>query len=609
MLMRIAAFLILFLCNCLSPSFAQSKQDEAAEFIRRGNSQLWKFKPDAAYRHYRHAYTVGVEMDNSYWKGEGLFGMGQAQWYMGRFQDALDTVKLAVEAYRRVKSRYDIGAALRILSNIYDDMGDYENAFKTAIDGLNYYKSNARHDNHVLLLVQLGALYAAIDDYQTSLEYFEKAESLKPDPGSYPYRELHHRIGDLYANQGDRLEARRYYARALRGNPKSKIIRLRMGDIYLAEKQYDTAFNYYDSLYQEAIPTTDGNVIIGAMMGMGRVYLQRGQYAEAARMINGSLQNAAPRGDRKSKRDAYRLLADIAEAQGDSEGALQHLKRYEALKDSVVSENFKRQLFTFRQDAEAEKLVNQRNMLGIAILAIVVVGLSVLFIVLLRHKNEKLQLRQRADELKMQALRSQMNPHFIFNCLSSINHFILNEEGDKASEYLTRFSKLIRTVLVNAGKTTITLEEELAMLQLYLNMEQLRFKEAFDYFLYFDPGLHPSMINVPSFILQPFCENAIWHGLLHKEGKGRLEITFSMRNDILVCTIRDNGIGRERAQALKTSPVEKGASFGNRLSEERLAIFNGEAAGTSFVMEDLRDEQGRVTGTLVTLKIYNKTGA
>jgi sensor histidine kinase YesM len=114
------------------------------------------------------------------------------------------------------------------------------------------------------------------------------------------------------------------------------------------------------------------------------------------------------------------------------------------------------------------------------------------------------------------------------------------------------------------------------------------------------------MIYVPSFILQPFCENAIWHGLLHKDGKGRLSIRFSMKQDVLICTIQDNGIGRERAAGYKSAPVEKVASFGNRLSSERLALFNDDLSGASFVTEDIRNSEGEVTGTSVILRIKNK---
>ncbi|WP_295128518.1 histidine kinase [uncultured Chitinophaga sp.] len=600
-------FLLLACLYLATATAADSPQDSCQRLVRSGNGYLWRFLPKEAYAQYHEALKIAVSIDNYYWKGDALQGVAQALWYMGYSPAAIDTVKLAIGYYRKAGATSNIGGALRILSNIYDDMGDYENAFITVTEALAFFdKHKGQQDNWILSLVQMGALYTNLGDYETAMEYYDKAEALQPYRGQYPFREMNHRIGELFAAQGDIKTARAYYKKALIGNPRSKIVRLRLGDSYMQEKKYDVAFTYYDTLYREAKLTTDGNIIIAAMLGMGRVYLQQGDLEKAAAIVNGSLEHSSVRGARQNKRDAYEILAAISEARGHHKQALQYQRMYERLKDSVFSENYKRQLFTFRQEEESEKLIAQRNILGVTIVAIVLVALFVLFIIILRHKNEKLHLRQRADELKMQALRAQMNPHFIFNCLTAINHFILAEEGDKASEYLTRFSKLIRMVLVNAGKTVVTLEEELTMLRLYLNMEQLRFKQAFDYDISFENGLHASMVNVPSFILQPFCENAIWHGLLHKEGKGQLTIYFAMEREVLICTISDNGIGRRKAKDLNTSPVEKGASFGNRLSAERLAIFNGEVEGTSFVMDDVLDANEQVAGTRVILKIHNK---
>jgi sensor histidine kinase YesM len=191
--------------------------------------------------------------------------------------------------------------------------------------------------------------------------------------------------------------------------------------------------------------------------------------------------------------------------------------------------------------------------------------------------------------------------------MSAINHFVLNGETDKASGYLTQFARLIRLVLVNSEKKTISLEEELVMLKLYLDMEKLRFKDAFDYHIRYDASIQPSMIEVPSFILQPFCENAIWHGLLHKEGKGELIIDLSMKQNEMIATITDNGIGREKAAQLYTRTAEKQGSFGLALTAERLALFNNqEKAAGSFRIEDLVDKSGQAKGTRVILSIKNK---
>ncbi|WP_159442188.1 tetratricopeptide repeat protein [Chitinophaga niabensis] len=601
---------LLLICFLFSQPLqaGSDKRQDCHHYIQEGNNYLWRFLPLDAWEMYHRAMDLALEVHDENLFAEALFGIGQAVWYNGKFYDAVDTVKLGLKHFRHTGDRNGEGISLRILANIYDDMGDYDNAFKIVTQALEIYEGGLKNNqNYILSLVQMGNLYKNMGDYETAMAYYRKAEGAWPyQDGGYPYRELYHRMGALYAEQGQIAEARECYRKSLSGNIKGKIVRLKMGDTYLKEKKYDIAFSYYDSLYKEAKMLTDINIVIGSMLGLGKIYLIRNDLPKALEMVKGSLEQSTIRGARQNKRDAYELLSAIYEASGDSKEALEYHKLYLTLKDSVISEAFKRKLFSSRQEAEAVRLKSQRNMLIASVAGVALLGLFALLGIVLRHRNEKLRLKQRASELEMKALRAQMNPHFIFNCLSSINHFILNEEGSKASEYLTRFSKLIRTVLVNAGKTTITLEEELAMLRLYLNMEQLRFREIFEYTIEFEPGLHPSMIFVPSFILQPFCENAIWHGLLHKDGKGKLNIHFSMKEDILVCIICDNGIGREKAAAFRSAAVEKGASFGNRLSAERLALFNGENGDTSFVTEDIVNEKGEIAGTKVILKIHNK---
>jgi LytS/YehU family sensor histidine kinase len=201
----------------------------------------------------------------------------------------------------------------------------------------------------------------------------------------------------------------------------------------------------------------------------------------------------------------------------------------------------------------------------------------------------------------MQTLLAQMNPHFIFNCLSAINHSILNKEPDKASEYLTRFSRLMRMVLVNASKKTISLEEELDMLRLYLTMEQLRFKDAFDYTINLHDDVQASMVQVPGFILQPFCENAIWHGLLHKEGKGQLMIDIHFEGKQLIVSIKDDGVGLVEAARLKTKSIE---SMGLQLSATRLVLFNqGKKGEAQYTLQNRKDSNGLVAGAEAVIRI------
>lgn len=227
-----------------------------------------------------------------------------------------------------------------------------------------------------------------------------------------------------------------------------------------------------------------------------------------------------------------------------------------------------------------------------------------------RSEKEKqlANLRHKTGELEMQALRAQMNPHFIFNCLSSINHFILKNDSEMASEYLTKFSRLIRMVLNNSKIPLINLEDELEMLRLYIDLERLRFNNTFDYSINFYNHFDISSIFIPPLLLQPFAENAIWHGLMNKKEQGLMEVAFELDNGVLNCYITDNGIGRKNAETLKSKSPEKQKSMGMQITAERLALFNSDAEQTIFRVEDLVDASGRAAGTRVTLKIrYRET--
>jgi LytS/YehU family sensor histidine kinase len=201
-----------------------------------------------------------------------------------------------------------------------------------------------------------------------------------------------------------------------------------------------------------------------------------------------------------------------------------------------------------------------------------------------------------------------MNPHFIFNCLSSINRFILKNETEAASNYLTKFSRLIRMALTNSKESFISLEDELEMLSLYLDMEKLRFKDSFDYRIIFVNAIDTGNVFLPPLLLQPFAENAIWHGLMHKEGQGNLEFELRIDDRIFTCTITDNGVGRNKAAEFKSKSAQKQKSLGLQITKERLALLGEEhIEETSFHIDDLFDNEGMPSGTRVILKMHYKT--
>ena len=219
--------------------------------------------------------------------------------------------------------------------------------------------------------------------------------------------------------------------------------------------------------------------------------------------------------------------------------------------------------------------------------------------------RKQTDLRERINEMEMRALRAQMNPHFIFNCLNSINRYIVKSDNATASLYLTRFSKLIRLILDNSNSKNVVLSNELEALKLYIEMEGVRFDNKFDYEIILDENVSPDSIEVPSLIIQPYVENAIWHGLLHKETTGSLTIRMSKpEENLLQCVIEDDGVGRAKAMEYRSKSAMNKKSLGMKLTEDRIAILNQNTkANASVEIFDLVGAEGAALGTRVVIKI------
>ena len=245
----------------------------------------------------------------------------------------------------------------------------------------------------------------------------------------------------------------------------------------------------------------------------------------------------------------------------------------------------------------------------------VFLGAIFLFFKLRENRIKKEQARQTAinkqiAEIRMTALRSQMNPHFIFNSLNSIQHFITTHEKEEALHYLSKFSKLIRKILENSRQNTVSVSNELELLQLYIQLEQLRFSNKFDYHIAVDEKIDIENTEIPPLLIQPYVENAIQHGLINKDSKGDLWLTLERNNGLLICRIEDNGIGREKAQQIEQKKVSRHVALGIKVTNERISTLSALLDyKIEVVIEDLyktqqkADEAPQATGTRVTIAI------
>ena len=550
----------------------------------------------------------------------------------GYFDKAINAYQIFLALFPKPNTDEDrtlISRVQEVMGVMYGLKGDLEKGFELAQKGLT--QSQQRNDSLGMAfpLMIIGDLYESMGDHALALQNYYASAALGGNLDVY----LSLQMAAVH-NALHRYDSALYYCRSgVRRDPGSYNAQIILGEIYFNQKKYHQAL----AIFKKAalfFKSNNGRIgLLRALPDIAKVYAAQKNHQAALDFAHEGLALAQATGARPYIADGLKLLSAIYEAKGENKNAFFYIKQYTALKDSLLSDQLKAKLFGYKSRMENEKKQAQiellkkeklmslqqlelqqqrlqqasllRKILITGILVFVVLGIILFRNLALKRWNEKLQSERRQAELEMQALRAQMNPHFIFNCLSSINGYILKNESEPAADYLTKFSRLIRMVLTNSKKTLIPLEDELEMLRLYLEMERLRFQYSFDYTINLRNEIDVQNIFIPPLLLQPFAENAIWHGLMHKEGSGHLHIELGLEEKILTCIITDNGIGRYKAAMIKSKSAEKQKSMGLQITAGRLALLSQEKEEKAFFnIEDLSDEQGNAAGTRVILKIH-----
>jgi hypothetical protein len=291
---------------------------------------------------------------------------------------------------------------------------------------------------------------------------------------------------------------------------------------------------------------------------------------------------------------AYKQYSDSASRQTYTEGIEQARVKFESDKKQKELEVL------------SLKLKNQRLLLygfGGILAFLIVISLLLLRQYKLNAKRKISEMDQKILEITQANLRQQMNPHFIFNTLNSIQYYMYKHDKLATNNYLTKFSSLMRKILENSQHTAVPIRNEIEALELYLELESLRFKNKFDYEIRIDDEIDPILYKIPTMLIQPYVENAICHGLMYRKEKGKVVISLALCQDYISCIIEDNGVGREASREINMNK-ERHNSLGTRITESRLKLANslyGTSLKTTFT--DLRDEAGNGAGTRVEIHI------
>ncbi len=291
----------------------------------------------------------------------------------------------------------------------------------------------------------------------------------------------------------------------------------------------------------------------------------------------------------------FKQYSDSLSKKSSTQGLADARIRYEA-------DNHKKEITLLSLRLKNNRLLT----FGFAGLIILVTAIAILIVrgSRINAKRRLSEMNRQISEITQANLRQQMNPHFIFNTLNSIQYFMYQHDKLATNNYLTKFSSLIRKVLDNSQHTSVSLSNELEALNLYLELESLRFKDKFDYSITVDEDIDPLLYKVPTMLIQPYVENSICHGLMPLDHKGSVKIDIKLAKECLICTIEDNGIGREAAIENKKSRGGGHNSLGTQITNSRIDLVNS-LYGTSLktTYTDLRNEKGEAEGTRVEIQI------
>jgi tetratricopeptide (TPR) repeat protein len=571
---------------------------------------------------------------------ESLATLGDIYQYHQQFDLAIDNYLSSLEA--RKASRTSLK-----LAHVYNLTGAYTQALEV-LEPLS--------DIRILPVLQkvtyyelTGDAYKGLDEgkkaisfYQEGLKVAEKNQLMAKVP------DLNSKIADVYAGENRLLEAAAFYDNSLSEAKKQAPNRAvqeneKVADFFNKSSQYNKEIALRkESLKQmeglsareahgEGTALTSDSITIQRInYKIANAYIAQDRYDEAIPYLQESIREADSGEDLVIKKDATRKLSEVYREKGEFDKALETYQQYVAVVDTlyirkeqeisraarlnreiaskqsrITGLEQERELSQSRYDlALAEqRLIQESNRTQRIIIYSLVFGLLLTGLTAFFFYRSTQQQKLANNMLALKSLRSQMNPHFIFNALNSVNSFIARNDERSANRFLSDFSLLMRAVLENSEEDFIPLSKELDLLELYVKLEHSRFPDKFDYRIKIDEKLSVDEFRIPPMLLQPFIENAIWHGLRYKENKGILEINLEQpQEDHLQITIIDDGIGRKRSAELKTPHQRKQNSKGLEIINKRIAILNsmhGNKIAVA-VSDLLPDKSG--TKVVVTLK-------
>ncbi|MBA3664440.1 MAG: tetratricopeptide repeat protein [Bacteroidetes bacterium] len=525
----------------------------------------------------------------------------------------------------------NIGVAYSDLGNNTEALNYYHKAIKLAKKTKDQGTESDCLNNIATILQESGENEKAKEYYQKSLSLSIEINNEQQIANGYT------NLGNLYGDEGDLSRALSYYQKALKiyeagkDHIRTAIVignigtiyysksdsALKKGEIFSAEKLQNVALTYFIKAV-ELCKITGNEFGQAEFLGnISGIYLIKKEYRLAEENLEKSLALARKINSPYAIMSAYERYIELFKETRKFEKALSFQEQYVALKDSVYGIEKEKVISELQVKYETEKKENEIKLLskqsevkelsiernryltyGISLLLVCAVFIAIIII-----RQNRLRARQTASGLEQKVLRTQMNPHFIFNSLENIESFIYEHQPKEAGVYLAKFARLMRLILENSESEYITLEKEVETLEYYLILQKVRLDDKLDYTITIDKHLQKDRVLLPPMLTQPFIENAIEHGFRGLKRAGIIEVIFTLEGKSLLVKIKDNGIGIVEAQKQKDL-YKTHKSMAMKITQERLVYLNkSKKKKLLFSIEEIKSEAGGTTGTEVTFSI------
>ena len=604
-----------------------NKKEEARAWYYIGNVYNIKGENDKALDAYYKALEIKKMLNDREGLARVLNNIGVIKVNTGDYKTAIEYYNKSLKIKYQLKDTNGIAGTLANIGNIYFLWGKYRESFKYNHTALSLYEMTNNKQGIAACSNHLGAIYENWKDFNSALNSYNTALELETyNRNSDGIANTLNNLGNLYNKMGVYEEALNKYEQSLEIRKKENNLKgiastlNNIGTLYTQKSEYDKARNYFKQALNISRQINSGYEITVNLYAIGNNYLTLKNYKSARPYFEESLKIASDNNFRELVADNYNALSTIYSNLQMYDKAYLCLQKYMMLKDSIFSKETYKQMAEIKTRYETEKKQKEiellkRNMLiqqlkseqreqQLNMRLIIWIAVAGFIILLIFSGAIMLRLNQRRKLIiaEQKALRAQMNPHFIFNAMNSIQGFIMEHNNESARKYLNRFSQLMRNILENSKQTTIPLKEELDTLTLYLELEKLRFSNSFEYNISIDDAIDCEEVYIPPMLIQPLLENAIQHGLLPSNKQGLLELNFLLfKEKYIKIIIKDNGIGREKAAEISQRRINH-VSTGMKNIQERISLLSKIHKGNiQMKVIDIIDENNNGIGTQVEI--------